>query len=157
MKMSVNRIVTRPADQVFAYFSDAAKNPEWQQGMVSCVWTTEAPIGLSSTYEQHARFAGRDVISTFEVTAFEAGQMIEITTLKSTFPIKVVRTVTQLDETSCEIQADISGGPERGFLKLIEPLMATQALKSINKDYDRLVDLLQASASTDSTENSPVK
>lgn len=157
MKMSVRRTVSRPVGEVFAYFSDVSNNPQWQEGMVSCEWTSEPPIRLGSKYEQQARFAGRDVISTFKVTAFEPGRLIEINTVESTFPIKVVRTVITIDGSTCEVSAEISGGPERGFLKLIEPMMAKQAQKSINKDYDRLVEILQASASTDSTENSPLE
>ena len=157
MELSARRIISRSADEVFAYFSDVANNPEWQDGMETCRWTSPPPIGLGSTYEQFGRFAGRDILSTFEVTGYEPGGMIEITTIKSTFPIKVLRKVTPIDDRSCEISAEISGGPEKGFLKLIEPIMARQAQKSIDRDYDRLVRLLQASASTDSTENAPSK
>ena len=41
------------------------------------------------------------------------------------------------------------------FAKLIEPFIARSAQKSVDRDYDRLVQLLETSASTDSTENSP--
>jgi len=113
------------------------------------------PVGIGSTYEQHARFAGRDIRSTFEVTGFEPGQTIEINTIESTFPIKVIRRVTPIDPDSCEVSAEISGGPEKGFLKMIEPIMRGQAQRSVDRDYDRLVAVLQTSESTDSTENSP--
>lgn len=155
MELSARRVINRPAAEVFAYFSNAANNPEWQEGMQTCQWTSPPPIDVGSTYEQHARFAGRDIRSTFEVTGIEPGKMIEINTIQSTFPIQVIRSVTPIDAESCEVSAEISGGPEKGFLKLIEPIMRGQAQRSVDRDYDKLVAMLQASASTDSTENSP--
>ena len=155
VELSARRIINRPADTVFEYFSDASNNPKWQTGMQSCEWTSPPPIAIGSTYEQLARFAGRDIRSTFEVTGYEKGRMIEINTVESTFPIRVVRRVTPIDANSCEVSAEISGGPEKGFLKLIEPIMSGRAQKSVDSDYDTLVRALQASASTDSTANSP--
>ena len=154
MEMTATREIARPASEVFAFFSDASNNPKWQNGMVSCEWTSEPPIGIGSTYEQKARFMGRDITSTFEVTRFEPGRLIGIDTIQSTFPIHVVRTVDPIDESSCRVSAHITGGPEKGFVKLIEPLIGRSAQKSVDRDYDRLVQLLE-SASTASTENSP--
>ena len=152
MKMSAERTVRRPAAEVFEYFSDASNNPEWQHGMRSCEWTSQPPIRVGSTYEQHAKFAGRDIRSVFEVTAYDPGRMIEITTVASTFPIRVVRTVTPIDDTSCEVSADISGGPEGGLYKLLEPIMVRQAQRSVDRDYDRLVEILDSHGETSLTD-----
>ena len=154
MEMTATRDVARPADQVFDFFSDASNNPKWQNGMQSCQWTSDPPISVGSTYEQKARFMGREILSTFEVTRYESGQLIAIETIKSTFPIQVVRKVEPIDDTSCRVSADISGGPEKGFAKLVEPRIGRWAQKSVDRDYDRLVQLLEF-ASSDSTENSP--
>lgn len=142
--MSATRVIARPADEVFAFFSDASNNPKWQNGMISCEWTSHPPIRVGSTYEQKARFMGRDVLSTFAVTHFEPGRVIEIDTVESTFPIRVVRRVDQIDATSCQVTADISGGPERGPMKWLEPLVARRAQASVDGDYDRLVTLLES-------------
>lgn len=144
MRMTASREVTRPADEVFDFFSDASNNPKWQAGMVSCVWTTEPPIAVGSTYEQKARFMGRDVISTFVVKGLDPGRRIEIETVESTFPIRVIRTVESIDERSCRVTAEITGGPDRGVLKLLAPLMRGRAKRSVDADYDRLVHLLES-------------
>jgi uncharacterized membrane protein len=154
MKMTATRDIARPAGQVFDFFADASNNPTWQKGMQSCEWTSQPPIAVGSTYQQTARFMGRDILSTFEVTAHEPGRLIAIETIKSTFPIQVVRTVEPTGNESCRVSADITGGPERGVAKLVEPLIGRWAQKSVDRDYDRLVQLLE-SASSDSTENSP--
>ncbi|HUF94535.1 MAG TPA: SRPBCC family protein, partial [Acidimicrobiia bacterium] len=61
MRLTATRDINQTADEVYEFFSDASNNPKWQEGMVSCQWTTPPPIGVGSVYEQHARFMGRDV------------------------------------------------------------------------------------------------
>lgn len=144
MELHATRDIARPADEVFAFFADASNNPRWQGGMISCEWTSEPPLAVGSTYQQKARFMGRDVTSTFVVTRFEPGRLIEIETTESTFPIKVVRTVEPIDGSSSRVSAVITGGPDRGLLRLVAPLMQRRAQRSVDGDYDRLVQLLEA-------------
>lgn len=143
MRLTAHRHIARPAQEVFAFFADASNNPKWQDGMVSCEWTSEPPIAVGSTYEQRARFMGRRVMSSFVVTDYEPGRRIAIQTTKSTFPIEVVRTVEPIDESSCRVTADISGGPDNWFFGLVGPIIQERAQKSVTADYDRLVRLLE--------------
>jgi hypothetical protein len=143
MHLTAGRRIRKPAVEVAAFFFDAANNPRWQEGMISCEWTSDGPIGVGSTYEQKAKFMGRDIVSTFVVTRFEPDRLIEIETIESTFPISVVRQVDPIDAKSCRVSAEISGGPT-GLLRVLAPLMAGRAQKSVDADYDRLVQLLEA-------------
>lgn len=59
--------IERSADDVFAFVSEFPNNPRWQRGQVACTWTSDRPLRVGSTYEQHARFLGRDMINSFEV------------------------------------------------------------------------------------------
>ena len=145
MELAVQRDVELPAEQVFEFFADPTNNPLWQEGMVSCEWTSDSPTGVGSTYSQIARFMGRDVESTFEVTAFEPGRRIAIKTVKSTFPIEVDRRVEPKDENSCQVSASISGGPSGILATVFGRGMETAARKSIERDYDRLVEWLEQS------------
>lgn len=138
MDLRVERLINRPAEEVFAFFADAANNPLWQQGMKSCKWTSEGPIGVGSVYVQTAEFMKRPIVSTFEVTEFEPGRRIAIATTASTFPIQVERTVEPISATTCRVRARISGGPG-GILRLLAPLTDRMARRSIEADYDRLV------------------
>lgn len=149
MQLGAKRTINRPADEVFEFLADAANNPRWQRGMVSCEWTTDEPIAVGSTYSQQARFMGRAIVSTFVVTRWDPGETIEIETVESTFPIKVMRRVSPIDDRSCIVTAEISGGPDGGVLRLLAPFMTRRARKSVDGDYDRLVQLLEASASSD--------
>ena len=145
MRMTAIREINRPVAEVFEFFSDAANNPKWQAGMVSCEWMTPPPIKVGSTYEQHARFMGRDVKSVFSVTEYEPGRSITIETIESTFPITVQRTVEPTGTGSCMVHAEIGGGPT-GLLKLLAPLVRGKAQRSVDADYDRLKALLETDA-----------
>lgn len=143
MRMHATRDIARPANEVFAFFADASNNPKWQNGMVSCQWVTDPPIAVGSTYEQHARFMGRDVSSVFVVTEFAPGSSIKIETVESTFPITVHRWIEATGPNTSRVNADIGGGPT-GFLRLLAPFMAGKAQKSVDADYDRLKVLLES-------------
>ena len=155
MKMSVTREIARPADEVFGYLADVSNNPSWQKGMQSCEWTSQPPVGSGSTYSQHARFMGKNIKSSFVVTEFEPGRRIAIETVESTFPIQVERRVESTGPDSCQVSADIGGGPDKGVARLLAPIMTRVAQKSVDRDYDRLVELLEASSTSTPTENSP--
>jgi uncharacterized protein YndB with AHSA1/START domain len=140
MRLSAERSIPRPAAEVFEFLADAANNPRWQKGMRRCEWTTPPPTGIGSVYEQEAKFAGRSIISRFEVTTFEPGRSITIETVESTFPISVTRTVEPTSD-GCRVTAAISGGPGGVFL-VLAPLLRWMAQRSVDADYDRLVEQL---------------
>jgi hypothetical protein len=142
MQMHADRVINRRAEEVAGFFFDAANNPRWQSGMVRCEWETPPPITVGSTYLQEARFMGRTIRSRFEVTEYTPDRSIAIETIESTFPIQVTRTVAPIDDASCRVHARISGGPG-GLLKLIAPLTNRLAQRSVDRDYDRLVALLE--------------
>jgi uncharacterized membrane protein len=144
MEMGATRHINRPVDEVFKFFADAANNPLWQSGMRSCTWTSEPPIGVGSTYKQHARFMGKNVRSTFVVTDYDPGRRITIASVESTFPIVVDRVVTATGPESCWVTAVISGGPQGTIAGLAGPFVGRMAQNSINRDYDRLVEVLES-------------
>lgn len=146
VEMSVTRAIERPADEVFGFLSDAANNPRWQNGMRSCAWTSEPPIAVGSTYRQHARFLGRDVLSTFVVATYEPDRRIVIESVESTFPIQVDRSVAATGPDSCRVTAVVTGGPSGRVALLLGPLLGRMAQRSIDGDYDRLVSLMESTA-----------
>ena len=141
--MTADVFVARPVEEVFAYLSDMAKNPEWQNGMESCEWTSEPPIGVGSTYTQQASFMGRPIHTDFEVVEFEDGRRIRIRSTKSTFPLDITRSVESEGE-GARVRASIRGEPS-GLMGLLAPLTKPMAQRSIRQDYQRLKSLLESS------------
>lgn len=135
--------IDRPAQEVFSFLADSERNPEWQKGMQSARWTSDKPIGVGSTYDQVARFMGKKIVTTFEVTAFEDGRTITITSTSGSFPIAVTRSVEALDGARCLATAEVSGDPS-GFFKVAAPLMRMMVASSVRKDYGRLKAILES-------------
>lgn len=133
--------VDRPADELFAFVADMSNNPRWQKGMERCTWMSEPPIEEGSTYVQHARFMGREIVSTFEVVEFESDRRIRIRTIDGPMPLDITREVQPIDQRSARVRATIRGGPT-GPLRLLDPLTKLAVRRSVRGDYDRLAGLL---------------
>lgn len=141
MQLSAAQVIRRPAEDVFAFVSDATNNPRWQRGMRSCRWTSPPPIGVGSTYRQEAAFLGRRIVTDFEVVAHEPGRSVTIRSTSGPFPITVRRSVTPIDASSSRVEAAITGEPGR-FFRIAGPLLQRLAQRSVTADYRRLKTLL---------------
>jgi len=139
--LHAERVIPRPAAEVADFFFDATNNPQWQRGMRRCEWQTPPPIGIGSIYEQEAVFVGRPVISTFQVVEYQRLERIRIETLESTFPLAITRSVEPIDESTSKVRAEIQGSPG-GLMGLLGPLTRRLAQRSVDADYDRLVELM---------------
>lgn len=134
--------VARPAAELFDFVSDMANNPRWQSGMQTCEWTSPPPVGVGSTYDQVARFLGREIRTTFEVTAHEPGRLITIESRSGPLDLVITRTVAAVDDDTSRVDAVIQGTP-RGPMRLLEPLLRGKVERDITADYRRLTELLE--------------
>src|SRR5688572_13604489 len=120
--VTVSVSIARPAAEVFAFVSDFENNPKWQQGMRSCTWTSPAPRGEGSTYDQVAHFLGRDVVSKFVVVEHDPPCRVKITSTARPFPITETRTVEADGPTASRVTALVEGDPG-GFFRIAGPLL----------------------------------
>ena len=137
--------IDRPPDVVFDYIADMANNPRWQKGMQECRWTSEPPLRLGSTYDQEAKFLGKAIVSSFEVSEFEPGRRIRIRTTGGSMPIDVTREVVPREDGQSQVKA-IVRGDSSGLFRLAEPFMKLLVGSSVRGDYRRLKELLEADA-----------
>lgn len=134
--------IDRPAEEVFAFLEEVENNPSWLRGMRSCTWTTPLPIGVGSRYEQAAAFLGKEIRTSFEVTAHEPGRLVTITSRAgSSFPITVTREVAPLGPDRCRVTETVVSDPS-GFYRVASPLLASMVRRRIQRDYRRLRDTL---------------
>ena len=122
--------------------ADMSRNPDWQRGMRECVWTSEPPLRLGSTYDQVAKFLGRRIVTSFEVTEFVPDSRIRIESTRSTFPLDITRTVESLASNRCRVSALVKGEPGRMFV-IVGPLMRAMVGHSVRRDYLALKSLLE--------------
>lgn len=141
IEVSQTIIVNRPPEEVFEFWSDHSNNPQWQQGQRSCIWTSEAPIGVGSTYDQEAAFLGRPIISSFECVEYEPSKRIRMKTTKSSLPLDIIREVSPSPDGGTTLVATIRGEPS-GLMKLFNPLTRRMVERNTRQDYQRLQALL---------------
>jgi uncharacterized membrane protein len=135
--------ISRPPAVIWEYLANAEHNPEWLRNMSSCRWITDPPIRLGSRYEQVARFLGKDVRTTFEVTALRAERLITISSLPgSSFPLTITRQLEPVDERRCRV-TEVAGGDPGGFYRLAGPPMRVLVRRNIARAYENLKRLLE--------------
>lgn len=135
--------IERPADEVFAFVSEFPNNPRWQRGQRACRWTSEPPLRVGSTYDQHARFLGRDMVNAFRVIDLEPGRRVTFSSTSGTFPLTITRTVEPLSATRSRFTEHVRGEPG-GFFRIAEPLLRPLVKATIKRDFPRLKALLEA-------------
>lgn len=143
IEISAQVEIARPPEAIFDFLTDMSNNPTWQKGMQECRWTSEPPLRLGSTYDQVARFLGKEIVSSFVVTEFEPGHRIRIQTTSGTMPIDVTREVSAVGDGRSSVSAIVRGDPT-GVFRLATPLMRMMVQRSVARDYRRLKELLEA-------------
>jgi uncharacterized membrane protein len=134
--------IDRPADAVFAFVAEVPNNPRWQRGQRSCRWTSPPPLRIGSTYDQHARFLGRDLVNRFRVIALEPGRLVRFTSTAGTFPLTITRTVEPLGDSRARFTEQVAGDP-RGVYRIAEPILRRMVKRTIARDFPRLKALLE--------------
>ena len=141
IKIEANITIQRPPGEVFDFIANFENNPLWQSGMVSATFTSPGPLAVGSTYDQVARFMGREVVSSFQVTALEPGRKVKASSTGGSFPITFTRIVEPLGE-GARVQAIVEGDAS-GFFKLAAPLLRLMVQRSVRGDYANLKRLLE--------------
>jgi uncharacterized membrane protein len=138
--------INRPPSVVWEYLQNAERNPQWLTNMQSCRWLSGPPIRVGSRYEQVARFLGREVRTTFEVTAQQEGRLITISSLPgSSFPITITRQVDPAGADRCRV-TETAGGDSSGFYRVADGPMRLMVRRNITRAYRRLKELLEQGA-----------
>ncbi len=141
MKITSERVINCEPSVVFEYISNFENNPIWQGGMIEASFTSTGPLGEGSTYDQVATFLGKKIITSFVVSRFERNRCIQIQSIRSTFPIKVTRSVERA-EGGTLVSAFVEGDPG-GIFKLAKPLLKRMVQRSVVNDYANLKTILE--------------
>jgi uncharacterized membrane protein len=135
--------IDRPAPEVFAYLENVTNNTDWLKGMRSCTWTTEPPVRVGSRYEQVAAFLGKEIHTSFEVTAHEPGHLVTIASREgSSFPLTVTRRVEDAGAGRSRVTETVESEPG-GFYRVAQPLLRAMVARNIRRDYRNLKALLE--------------
>ena len=133
--------VSQPSEEVFACISNFENNPKWQSGQIEAKFTSEPPLRVGSTYDQVAKFMGRQIVSQFEVVEYEPDRKVKASSTSGSFPITFTRMV-EPTEAGTRVKAIVEGDA-RGFFKLAEPLLSRMVQRSVESDYRNLKQILE--------------
>jgi uncharacterized membrane protein len=131
-----------PAEVVAAYAADPANAPAWYENITSVTWETEPPLRAGSRMAFTARFLGRKLAYTYEVTQFTPGERLVMRTAQGPFPMETTYTWQAMDDHSTRMTLRNSGEPA-GFPKAAARLMTMAIRRANRKDLRNLRAILE--------------
>ncbi|MEU9700616.1 SRPBCC family protein [Streptomyces sp. NPDC047981] len=112
----------------------------------SVAWQTPPPVTVGSRIAFTARFLGRRLAYTYEITAYEPGRRLVMRTSEGPFPMETTYTWephgARGDGTRMTLR---NRGEPSGFAALAAPVMEASMRRAQNKDLARLKALLEPS------------
>lgn len=133
--------VRRPREQVAAYMADPANDPEWIGGLREARMLGDGPLAERSRVARVASFMGRKVEYVNEITSLEPGRILEMRSVKAPFPMHITYSFEDRDGGTV-VRNQVRGGG--GLFSLGSPLFAPMVRRNVQKDLERLRDLLEA-------------
>ncbi|TAN34589.1 hypothetical protein EPN29_02640 [bacterium] len=140
VKFEVSVHIDRPLAEVFKYMVDYSKLPEWNS-IVEEATPSETPIRVGSRVQSKARFLGRRIEGTFEVTEHELNKR-HATKAEKPFPLIVTNTF-EAEGGGTKVMGIFEGEPG-GFFKIGEPILGRIAKKQFQAQLDTAKELLEA-------------
>ena len=134
--------IARPAGAVAAYAADPSNSPAWYKNITSITWETSPPLRPGSRVTFTARFLGRQLGYTYEITDFTPGQRLVMRTAQGPFPMETTYTWQAIDDGSTRMTLRNRGEPA-GFPELTAPLMTIAMKRATRKDLRNLKAILE--------------
>jgi len=136
-------VIARPAEVVAAYAADPANAPVWYQNISAITWETAPPLRAGSRMAFTARFLGRELAYTYQVTDFVPAERLVMRTAQGPFPMETTYTWQAIDEGRTRMTLRNRGEPA-GFSRLAAPVMAMAIRRANGKDLRNLRAILEA-------------
>ena len=138
---SVEVVIARPIDEVFAFVSDARNRPSWDASVDTEELTSPEPIGVGTTVRTKLSSMGRDYEYTWEVTEHQPPDRMTIESTSGPFPTTLAYELTGRDGGTL-VQFSVTGRPT-GALRLLQPLIARNTQVNLDRGFARLKQVLE--------------
>jgi hypothetical protein len=135
-------VISRAADAVAAYAADPANAPAWYENISSITWETSPPLQTGSRVAFTARFLGRQLAYTYEITDFTPAERLVMRTAQGPFPMETTYTWQAMDEGSTRMTLRNRGEPA-GFSRLAAPFITMAMRRANRKDLRNLKTVLE--------------
>src|SRR4051812_1027453 len=125
--------------------TDPAHDPEWIGGVREVRLETPPPLGVGSRVARVASFLGRRVEYVNEVTELDPERVLDMRSVKAPFPMRVTYSFEARGPEAADgttVRNRVRGAPG-GFFALFGPLLAPMVKRSVQKDLERLRDVME--------------
>ncbi|MFJ4775724.1 SRPBCC family protein [Streptomyces sp. NPDC088762] len=137
-------VIAAPCERVAAYAADPSHAPEWYENIVSVEWRTPAPATVGSRMAFTARFLGRRLSYTYEITAYEPGRRLVMRTGEGPFPMETSYTWEPHGEAGNHTRMTLRNrGEPSGFASVGARVLTAAMRRAQRKDLARLKALLE--------------
>ena len=137
--------ISRERAEVARFASDPDNAVSWYENIESVEWETPKPLAVGSRIAFVARFLGRRLAYTYEVTTLIAGERLVMATAEGPFPMETTYTWSDTSEGGTRMTLRNRGEPA-GFKKAAAPMMATAMRRANRHDLARLKKIIESLA-----------
>ncbi len=135
--------IERPRREVAGYAADPDNVPSWYENIESVAWVTEKPVAVGSRIAFVARFLGRKLEYTYEITAYDPDEKLVMRTAEGPFPMETSYRWNDAPGGGTVMSLRNRGEPA-GFSKIAAPFMAAAVRRANKKDLALLKTILEA-------------
>jgi uncharacterized protein YndB with AHSA1/START domain len=122
--------IRRPAPEVFAYFADGTRDPEWRPGVLEIERTSDAD-GAGAVYRQVLSGpGGRRIAGDYRITVFDPPRRLEFQVIAGPARPHGSFEFTPRGEDTTEVRFVLDLRP-RGLTVLMMPMIAAQMRKEV--------------------------
>ena len=137
--------ISRERAEVARFASDPDNAVSWYENIESVEWETPKPLTVGSRIAFVARFLGRRLAYTYDVTTLIAGERLVMATAEGPFPMETTYTWSDTPEGGTRMTLRNRGEPA-GFKKIAAPMMATAMRRANRKDLAQLKKIIELAA-----------
>lgn len=134
--------IDRPRAEVAAFAADPDNATTWYTNIKSVRWETPKPVQVGSRVAFEARFLGRSLAYTYEVSELDPGVRLVMRSQEGPFPMETTYAWQDTPAGGTHMTLRNRGEPA-GFANLAAPLMAAQMRRAASRDLKLLKVLIE--------------
>ena len=142
--VTVEQPIARPRDTVAAFAMDPRNDRRWIGALTEVRTLTDGPVRPGTQVQRVAGFLGRRIEYVNEITELDPDRVLDMRSVKAPFPMRVTYSFEPADGGGAAtiVRNRVRGAPG-GFFKLFGPLLGPVVKRSVQKDLERLRDVLE--------------